>query len=368
MTGRRLFCLWLAIQVLVSGAPAVLAVPGAQAEGRDYILQPGDTLPELAKTRLGDQAAFPAIVVLTNRKALVDASYATICDPHNVEPGGKVYLPGLDEAQGFMSTVQVLRLATTTSTYDSGLLDAILPDFELNFNAQVDVIAVGTGQALAVGRQGDADVLLVHAPTSEEKFVADGDGLNRLDVMYNDFVIVGPRDDPADVSTVGTAREAFANIAAHRALFVSRGDGSGTHAKELDVWASAGITPTAESGWYLSVGQGMGETLLFANESLAYTLTDRGTWLAQQDNVPNLTILLGGTSIDQNRDGTLLNPYGVIPVSSLKHPGVNYALAVQFANWITCARTQAMIGAFGTDRFGQSLFYPASLALSRQTQ
>ena len=256
--------------------------------------------------------------------------------------------------------VQVLRLATTTSTADTGLLDAILPVFEAAYNAQVDVVAVGTGQAIELGQNGDADVLLVHARSREDKFVADGDGLNRLDVMYNDFIIVGPSDDPAGIQGLTTAKEALTALAAAEATFVSRGDDSGTNTKEKSLWASAGITPTAENTWYLAIGQGMGETLICANEKPGYTLTDRGTWLAQQANLPNLAVMVGGGSIAENGDKALLNPYGVIPVNPDKHPGVNFDLATQFANWITSVETQQFISDYGRDKFGQALFYPSS--------
>lgn len=254
----------------------------------------------------------------------------------------------------------VLRLATTTSTADSGLLDAILPDFEQKHNARVDVVAVGTGQALEIGAKGDADVVLVHARAREDKFVADGDGVNRLDVMYNDYIVVGPTADPAGISGSALAKEALAKIVEAQAPFASRGDDSGTHTKEKSLWASATITPTADSGWYFAVGQGMGETLLFANEKLAYTLADRGTWLAMQEKLPALTILVGGATIDQNGDKALLNPYGVIPVNPEQHPGVNFELATQFAEWLTAAETQQMIGDYGKEQFGQPLFYPNS--------
>jgi tungstate transport system substrate-binding protein len=255
---------------------------------------------------------------------------------------------------------QVLRLATTTSTADTGLLDAILPDFETRYNAEVDVVAVGTGQALELGPNGDADVVLVHARAREDAFVEAGDGLNRLDVMYNDFILVGPSADPAGVSGLATAKEALGKIAEAGATFVSRGDDSGTHTKEKSLWTSAGITPTTESGWYNSIGQGMGETLLFANESGGYTLTDRGTWLAQQANLPNLAVVVGGGTIAENQDTALLNPYGVIPVNPAKHPDVNFELATQFAEWITSVEVQTMIRDFGQDQFGQSLFNPSS--------
>jgi len=257
---------------------------------------------------------------------------------------------------------QALRLATTTSTADSGLLDAILPGFEAMYKAEVDVIAVGTGQALKLGANGDVDVVLVHARSQEDRFVADGDGLNRLDVMYNDFVVVGPKHDPAGIMGMTTARAAFALIADRAAPFASRGDDSGTHTKEKSLWAMAGLTPTAGMEWYLSIGQGMGETLLFANERLAYTLSDRGTWLSQQSNLPNLTVLLGGATIAENQDPALLNPYGVIPVNPEKHPGVNFDLATRFAEWITSAEVQQEIAAYGKAQYGQSLFYPDSQA------
>lgn len=253
---------------------------------------------------------------------------------------------------------QVLRLATTTSTADSGLLDAILPDFEQRYNARVDVVAVGTGQALKLGSNGDADVVLVHARAREDAFVASGDGINRRDVMYNDFIIVGPAADPAQVGAASDASDAFKRIARAEATFASRGDDSGTFSKEQSIWASAAITPTAELSWYKSLGQGMGETLQFANEQRAYTLTDRGTYLAMRDKLPELTIVLGGATIRENSDTRLRNPYGVIPVNPARHAGVNAELAENFAAWITSAETQQRIGRFGQDRFGQPLFYP----------
>jgi len=253
---------------------------------------------------------------------------------------------------------QVLRLATTTSTADSGLLDAILPDFEQKYNAKVDIVAVGTGQALKLGENGDADVVLVHARKQEDAFVAAGFGVNRRDVMYNDFIVVGPSDDPAGIKDMQKATDAFKAIAAKQATFDARGDGSGTSTKELSIWASTGTTPTAELSWYKSLGQGMGETLTTANEQRAYALSDRGTYLSMRDKLPNLTILVGGASIDENKDKALLNPYGVIPVNPAKHPGIKADLAEQFAAWVTSPEVQAKIGAYGKDKFGQPLFYP----------
>lgn len=258
------------------------------------------------------------------------------------------------------SEPQVLRLATTTSTADTGLLDAILPDFEQKFNARVDVVAVGTGQAIEIGTKGDADVILVHARARENKFVEEGHGINRLDVMYNDYILVGPTGDPAGVAGNELAKDALLKIASASAIFASRGDDSGTHTKEKSLWSSAGLTPTTDSGWYLSVGQGMGETLNFANEKQSYTLTDRGTWLAMKDNLPELAVMVGGETIDGNKDKALLNPYGVIPVNPATHPGVNFDLATHFAEWLTSAETQQMIADYGKDKFGQALFYPSA--------
>ncbi len=251
-----------------------------------------------------------------------------------------------------------LRLATTTSTADSGLLSAILPDFEKQFNCKVDVVAVGTGQALEIGSKGDADVVLVHARKSEDKFVADGNAKERFDVMYNDFIVVGPKDDPAKISGLASSVEAFKLIADKQAAFASRGDKSGTNSKELSIWASAGITPTKEMAWYNALGQGMGETLLTANEKGMYTLTDRGTYLAMRDKLPNLVVILGGNSLAENQDKALLNFYGVMAVNPDKHPGVQFDMAMNFIKWITAPATQKMIGEFGADKFGQPLFYP----------
>ncbi|HEX5689264.1 MAG TPA: substrate-binding domain-containing protein [Roseiflexaceae bacterium] len=266
-------------------------------------------------------------------------------------------VPEASAAQAAGET-QTLRLATTTSTADSGLLDAILPDFEKQYNARVEVVAVGTGQALKLGQNGDADVLLVHARKQEDAFVEGGFGINRRDVMYNDFVVVGPKDDPAKIAGMEKAGDAFKAIADNKAIFDARGDASGTSAKELGIWAGVGISPTAKVDWYKSLGQGMGETLITANEQGAYTLSDRGTYLSMHDKVPNLVILVGGATIDENKDKALLNPYGVISVNAEKHQNINADLAEKFAAWITSQETQAKIGEYGKDRFGQPLFYP----------
>ena len=245
--------------------------------------------------------------------------------------------------------VQKLVLATTTSTYDSGLLDHLLPGFEAKYNAKVEVIAVGTGQAIKTAEQGDADVILVHARAKEDKFVADGYGVNRQDVMYNDFIILGPEDDPASVQGMTDAAAAFAKIAEAQTPFASRGDESGTHSKEKAVWAEAGIEPGGD--WYLSLGQGMGATLTLANEKGAYTLTDRGTYLSRKEGL-GLPVLVEG-------DAVLFNPYGVIAVNPEKHSHVKYDLAMKFIEWLTSVDTQEEIGGFRHSS-GELLFHPNS--------
>jgi tungstate transport system substrate-binding protein len=255
---------------------------------------------------------------------------------------------------------EVLKLATTTSTVDTGLFKAILPAFESQCGCRVDVVAVGTGQALELGRRGDAGVLLVHAPEQEAAFMKEGHAVRRDDVMYNDFVIAGPAADTAGVARASTAKDAFRNIQLAAAAFASRGDRSGTHAKELALWKSAGVTPAAGLGWYLSVGQGMGETLTFANERKAYALTDRATWTSMQARLPNLRQLFGGPSAAANPDRSLRNQYAVIVIDNAKHAGVNTALGLRFADWLLSKPTQQRIGAFGRDAAGHALFYPDS--------
>ncbi len=260
---------------------------------------------------------------------------------------------------------QVLRLATTTSTDNSGLLTAILPDFEEKYNVRVDVIAVGTGQALALGESGDVNVVLVHARSRENQFVADGHGTGRFDVMYNDFVLVGPADDPAGIDGMALAADALATIAQTQAGFASRGDDSGTNIKELSLWEAAGVSPTSDTSWYSALGQGMGDTLRFANETGAYTLTDRGTFLSMKDTLPNLHVWVGGANIAENQDPALLNPYGVIPVNPDKG-SINDELSQQFAEWLTSVDVQHMISEFGLETHGQPLFYPDSEAWRSQ--
>jgi len=268
-------------------------------------------------------------------------------------------------AAGFVgcgkSETQILRLATTTSTADSGLLDAIVPAFEKKFGARVDIVAVGTGQAIELGKAGDADVILVHSRSREDAFVAEGHGTARYDVMYNDYILVGPAADPAGVAGMSTAAEALVAIAAGEATFASRGDDSGTHSKEKSLWQATGVDPEAGFAWYKSLGQGMGDTLRFADETGAYTLTDRGTYLAQRGSLPNLEVMVGGASIAENADPALFNPYGVIPVNPDKG-GINADLAQKFADWLTSLEIQQQIETFGSEAFGQALFFPDSEA------
>lgn len=243
-----------------------------------------------------------------------------------------------------------LILATTTSTYDSGLLDYILPDFEAMFNAEVDVISVGTGQALALGESGDADVLLVHARAREDAFVEAGHGLIRYDVMYNDFVIVGPDDDPAGVRGMTVATEALIQIAESGASFVSRGDDSGTHSKEKSIWEAAGMVP--EGDWYISAGQGMGAVLTMSDELQGYTISDRATYLARKSEGLSLEVLVEG-------DPILFNPYGVIPVNPAQHPSVNADMAQAFAYWLISLPTQDLIASYEVN--DNVLFTPDSV-------
>jgi tungstate transport system substrate-binding protein len=240
------------------------------------------------------------------------------------------------------------------------LLQEILPDFEAQTGIRVDVVAVGTGQAIAMGERGDADVLMVHDRAKEEAFVAAGHGLMRYPLMFNDFVVVGPSDDPAGILGIELASDALAEIASDQATFTSRGDDSGTHSREMVIWGAAGIQPDPLSGWYLSIGQGMGEALQFASEQRAYTLSDRGTFLALRANLDELVVLVGGESLEQNPDPSLINPYSVIPINPDLHPETASEAAQQFIDWIISLEVQKRIAAFGVDRFGQPLFFPDS--------
>jgi tungstate transport system substrate-binding protein len=241
-------------------------------------------------------------------------------------------------------------LSTTTSTQDSGLLDVLVPLFEKQTGYSVKTISVGTGQALALAAKGEADVALVHAPTLEKNYVANGKLLHRRLVMYNDFVIIGPKDDPARARSVKNAIDALKAIAQAKATFVSRGDNSGTHRLEKSLWKSAAIEP--KGTWYIETGQGMGATLGIANERNAYTITDRGTYLAYGKRI-NLAIIIEG-------DRPLLNIYSVLEVNPANGPRVNVAGGKAFADFMVAPQTQNVIRNFGVEKFGRSLFVPVA--------
>nr|CAA6829234.1 MAG: ABC-type tungstate transport system, periplasmic binding protein [uncultured Thiotrichaceae bacterium] len=240
----------------------------------------------------------------------------------------------------------VLRMATTTSTDNSGLLKEILPIFQEKTGYEVQVIAVGTGKALKMGRDGDVDVVLVHARSAEDAFVEAGHGDKRYDMMYNDFILVGPENDPAGVKESKTASAALKKISLAKSTFVSRGDDSGTHKKEKKLWEAAGIKP--EGAWYREAGQGMGKVLQMAGELDAYTMTDRGTWLAYMSKSPSQVVLEG--------DETLFNPYGIIAVSAEKYPDTNQAGAQALIDWVISEEGQQLIGDFKIN--GKQLFIP----------
>lgn len=238
-------------------------------------------------------------------------------------------------------------LATTTSTQDTGLLDVLVPAFDKKYGVTTKVIAVGTGEAIEMGKQGNADVLLVHARKSEDEFVDSGYGVNRKDVMYNYFFIVGPKDDPAGIASIKDAGIAMQKIYDSKAKFISRGDQSGTHKKELTIWSKYNLKPQGQD-WYVEAGQGMGDTLMMASEMGAYTLVDSGTWYAFADKV-NLKIVLQG-------DQVLFNPYGVIAVNPAKYPNIHYNAAMTFVQFITSDEGQQLIREYTKN--GQKLFVP----------
>lgn len=256
--------------------------------------------------------------------------------------------PEAAESQG------TIRLATTTSTQDSGLLDEILPVFTAETGYDVEVISVGSGEAMALGEAGEADVLLVHSPAAEKTFIEEGnaDETGRLDVMYNDFVLIGPASDPAGISAAASndAIAAFTQIASSEAVFISRGDESGTHKKELTIWDAANIEP--EGSWYIIAGDGMGAVITMADEMLGYTLADRATWLSNASKT-ELTIVS-----EKDPSNILNNQYGVICVNPEKNESINHDGAVAFQQWITSASTQKLVGTFGEVEHGEALFTP----------
>ena len=392
MNKHRIFFILVILAVLAfTLQPAVLAAPPAQNKvmcEQEVVVQVNDWLSKIAEKAYGDVFSYQAIAKATNAKHAADDSFANIEDVDLIEPGWKLCIPPAADAAALLNRTLVappaaqtgvpaasslevgrLVLATTTSTDNSGLLNAILPDFEARYNANVEVIAVGTGQAIQLGQNGDADVILVHARAREDAFVSAGYGINRQDVMYNDFVIVGPSDDPAGVKGMKDAPAALSKIAASQSPFISRGDDSGTHIKEQGLWQATN-TPLVEApsiknsnktfvkpagNWYQSVGQGMGATLTLANEQQAYTLSDRATYLARTLEGIDLEILVEG-------DSRLFNPYGVIAVNPALHPAVNATGAEAFIEWITSVETQKLIAKFGVDKFGVPLFTPDSAA------
>jgi tungstate transport system substrate-binding protein len=242
-----------------------------------------------------------------------------------------------------------LRLATTTSTANSGLLDFLIPVFIEETGIEIHTIAVGTGKALRLGREGDVDIVLVHARAAEDAFVEGGYGVDRVDVMYNDFIIAGPKSDPAGASSSDSVAQVLQRIYDSGQPFISRGDDSGTHKRELILWQSAGKTPAGS--WYREVGQGMGKTLQIANEVDGYTMTDRGTWLAYQSKL-DIQLLF-------EDDPPLFNPYGIIAVNPARHPDVNYVDASKLIKWMTAPEAQKMIGEFKIK--GQQLFVPSAV-------
>lgn len=244
------------------------------------------------------------------------------------------------------SAQERLRLATTTSTDNSGLLSVLHPPFEAQYNVSVDVIAVGTGKALRLGENGDVDVVMVHAPAAEKKFVEDGYGVERLPVMHNDFVILGPQNDPAGLADATSLKDALNRIVDAGQHFISRGDDSGTHKKELSLWRAAGKTPGGD--WYMAAGQGMGAVLQIANDKLAYTLSDRGTYLANKGNIDLRPVYEG--------DPELFNPYHVIIVNPKKHPHVKTEFAQQYIDFIRGEAGQKIIREY--KKGGEVLFKP----------
>lgn len=250
---------------------------------------------------------------------------------------------------------ETLTLTTTTSTYDTGLLDEVNSAFQDRYGVEVDAVAQGTGAALETARSGDSDVVMVHARSLEDEFLQEGYGINRRDLMFNDFVIVGPEDDPAGIAGMESATDAFSTIADEEALFFSRGDNSGTHTKELAIWDGAGIDPSGD--WYSETGQGMGQVLNITNEQGGYTLSDRGTYLSQRSEV-SLVIQVQGPI--EGGPEILANPYGIIAVNPAVHENVNYQLAMSYIGFVTSPQGQQLIEKYESN--GEQLFFPRALS------
>lgn len=254
-------------------------------------------------------------------------------------------------------------LSTTTSTFDSGLLDYLLPIFENKYNAKVSVLSKGTGESIAIAQRGDADVVLVHARSLEEAFINSTYGVHRVGIMYNDFIIIGPTEDPAAIKGLNNATKAFSLImqagTQGKTFFISRADKSGTNTKELDIWTTLGIKPSNRtSSWYIEAGAGMGTVLRMTNEKKAYTLTDRATWLSFKTQLTNLTLL-----VEKDKAGILLNPYAVILVNPAKYPQRNYKGALAFAKFMVSQEGQTLIEGFKKE--GQTLFFPMARNISQ---
>ncbi len=280
---------------------------------------------------------------------------ATVAGGATIGLAGCASAGGSDGSAGPTIAEETLTLATTTSTYDTGLLDEINAAFQKRYGARVDAVAQGTGAALETARSGDADVVMVHARSLEDDFIREGYGINRRDLMFNDFVIVGPEDDPAGIDEVGEAIAAFEAIADAEATFVSRGDNSGTHTKELAIWEAAGVEPGGD--WYREAGAGMGEVLNQANQSGAYTLADRGTFIAQRSKLA-LSIRVQGPIEDGPE--LLANPYGILAVNPAVHENVTYDLAMAYIGFITSQKGQSIIQEFTVD--GEQLFFPEAIS------
>ena len=282
-----------------------------------------------------------------------DQSAGSGSDETGDETGDEAGGENTDESVGVAG--ETLTLTTTTSTYDTGLLDAIHTDFEEMYGVTVDAVAQGTGAALETARNGDSDIVMVHARGLEDEFMRNGYGVNRRDLMFNDFVIVGPEDDPAGIQGTSSATDALTAIADAAAPFVSRGDNSGTHTKELNLWEAAGTDPGGD--WYQETGSGMGEALNIANQQGAYTLSDRGTFISQRSEI-DLTILVQGPIEDGPE--ILANPYGIMAVNPGVHDNANYDLAMAYIGWITSPAVQEAISEYTAN--GEQLFFPEAVS------
>ena len=345
-----------------------------------YMVKSGDTLTKIAvkyKTTSQTLANYNKIQnvnrISVNQKIMIPSSISKTATPstanqkaylnHLIAKGtsgqkawAQAELTKMGIAASAASTVglpvkgSTMVLASTTSTQDTGLFDVLIPAFDKKYGVITKVVAVGSGEAIAMGARGDADVLLVHSRAAEDKFISDGFGINRKDVMYNFFLIVGPKDDPAKIKGMASASNAFKLIANTGSTFISRADKSGTNTKEMAIWKKALVTPVAGTDkWYLEAGKGMGDTLTMANELGAYTIVDSGTWGSMKDKTTELELMVQGDTI-------LYNPYGVIFVNPAKYKNTNIKAATAFGNFITSAEGQKIIGNYTKN--GQRLFVP----------